>query len=90
MAAKTRWGILSAGFISHDFTNALTAQEWLNDHEVVAVAARSKKSAEEFAAKFDIPKAYGSYEELAKDPEIDVVYIGSINTVHVEHCKVIK
>ncbi|RXN36932.1 trans-1,2-dihydrobenzene-1,2-diol dehydrogenase-like protein [Labeo rohita] len=40
--------------------------------KVVAVAARDLKHAQEFAQKHNIPRAYGSYEELAKDPEIGV------------------
>jgi dihydrodiol dehydrogenase / D-xylose 1-dehydrogenase (NADP) len=46
------------------------------------VAARNLESAKEFAAHHNIDKAYGSYEELAKDPEVEVVYIGAINTIH--------
>lgn len=79
----TRWGIISAGLISHDFTNALTTLD-PKEHKVVAVAARSKKSAEEFAKKFDIPKAHGGYEAIAADPEVDVVYIGAINNAHIK------
>jgi dihydrodiol dehydrogenase / D-xylose 1-dehydrogenase (NADP) len=76
-----RWGILSAGKISHDFvvgTAALPKEE----HQVVAVAARSLESAQKFAKVHEIAKAYGSYEELVKDPEIDVVYVGSVNPQH--------
>ena len=61
MTKATRWGILSAGLISHDFTNALTT---LNpeEHVIAAVAARNGKSAADFAEKFGIPKSYeGTY-----------------------------
>jgi dihydrodiol dehydrogenase / D-xylose 1-dehydrogenase (NADP) len=51
------------------------------------VAARELKSAQEFATLQKIPKAYGSYEELAKDPNIEVVYIGTINTAHLSTAK---
>lgn len=51
-------------------------------HVIVAVAARSKDSAESFAKKFGVSKSYDRYEALADDPEIDVVYIGVINTCH--------
>ena len=57
--------------------------------QVIAVAARNLKSAEDFAAKFDIKKAYGSYKELANDPYVEVVYVGSINTTHLEICKML-
>lgn len=77
----TRWGICSAGKISHDFSVAL----WTltpEDHEIVAVAARDLQHAQEFAKKHNIPRAYGSYDELAQDPDIDVVYIGTIHPYH--------
>ncbi|KAL4613215.1 trans-1,2-dihydrobenzene-1,2-diol dehydrogenase-like [Arapaima gigas] len=85
----TKWGICTAGKISHDFTVALKTLP-PEDHQVVAVAARKLQDAQEFAKKFSIPHAYGSYEELAKVPEIgkfpslftDVVYVGSIHPYH--------
>uniref|UniRef100_A0A672RVW0 Dihydrodiol dehydrogenase, tandem duplicate 2 n=1 Tax=Sinocyclocheilus grahami TaxID=75366 RepID=A0A672RVW0_SINGR len=64
-----RWGICSAGKISHDFTVALKTLPAEN-HQVLAVAARDLKHAQEFAQKHSVPRSYGSYEELAKDPEI--------------------
>lgn len=64
-----RWGIVSAGFISHDFVNAVSTLP-KEDHQVVAVAARSLSSAKEFADRHGIPRAYEGYETLAKDPEI--------------------
>ncbi|KAM9850701.1 trans-1,2-dihydrobenzene-1,2-diol dehydrogenase-like [Aulostomus maculatus] len=77
----TRWGICSAGQISHDFSVALRT---LNpeDHKIVAVAARDLQHAQEFAKKHNIPRAYGGYAELAQDPDIDVVYIGTIQLYH--------
>ncbi|XP_043092157.1 trans-1,2-dihydrobenzene-1,2-diol dehydrogenase isoform X2 [Puntigrus tetrazona] len=76
-----RWGICSAGKISNDFTVALRTLPAEN-HQVLAVAARDLKHAQEFALKHSIPRSYGSYEDLAKDPEIDVVYVGSIHPHH--------
>ncbi|CAN9506760.1 unnamed protein product [Ophioblennius macclurei] len=81
----TRWAICSAGKISHDFTVALRTLP-AQDHQVVAVAARKLEDAQEFAKKHNIPQAYGSYEELAKDPNIDVVYIGVIHPYHLKTC----
>lgn len=77
----TRWGICSAGKISHDFSVALRTLA-PGEHEIVAVAARYLQHAEEFARKHNIPRAYGSYEELAKDQDIDVVYVGNIHPHH--------
>lgn len=76
---KIRWGIIGAGGISSKFAEALN---YMADTELAAIASRSLVKAEEFASRFSITKAYGSYEELAKDPEIDVIYIG---TPHPEH-----
>uniref|UniRef100_A0A8C7BD99 Trans-1,2-dihydrobenzene-1,2-diol dehydrogenase n=1 Tax=Neovison vison TaxID=452646 RepID=A0A8C7BD99_NEOVI len=76
-----RWGIVSVGFISSDFTTVLRTLP-RSEHQVVAVAARDLSRAEEFARKHDIPKAYGSYEELAKDPNVEVAYIGTQQVQH--------
>jgi predicted dehydrogenase len=74
-----RWGILGLGGISNSFTSELVntpgAKVW-------AVAARSKEKAEQFATKFSVSRAYGSYKELTHDPEIDIVYIGTIHPAH--------
>lgn len=78
-----RWGIAAAGRITHDFVNALaTLPE--GEHTVVAVGERELAPAEDFAKRFGIPKAYGSFLELAQDPNVEVVYIGVINILHYE------
>lgn len=64
-----RWGIAAAGKISHDFVCGLSTLP-AEDHQVVAVAARSLESAEKFAKLHGIPKAYQGYEALAKDPNV--------------------
>ncbi|CAJ1049077.1 Hypothetical predicted protein [Xyrichtys novacula] len=79
----TKWGICSAGKISHDFAVALKTLA-PEDHQVVAVAARKLEDAQEFAKKHNISQAYGSYEELARDPDIDVIYIGVIHPYHLK------
>jgi len=86
MAPATRWGIVSAGLISHDFTNAIGCLPEA-DHRVVSVAARNSADAEKFAALHNIPRSYGDYLALAKDEEVDVVYVGAINTVHLAIAK---
>ena len=54
--------------------------EWA---EVTAIASRTLASAEEAARKLNIPKAYGSYEELLADPQIDAIYNPLPNQLHV-------
>lgn len=76
-----KWGIISCGNISHDFTNAVNTLN-KDEHQIVANAARSLSRAEEFAKRFDIPKSYGSYLELAQDPNVDAVHIGTQHTQH--------
>uniref|UniRef100_A0A3B3C9E1 Trans-1,2-dihydrobenzene-1,2-diol dehydrogenase n=1 Tax=Oryzias melastigma TaxID=30732 RepID=A0A3B3C9E1_ORYME len=82
---QLRWGICSAGRISHDFAVALKTLP-AEEHQVVAVAARKLEDAEEFARKHSICRAYGSYEELARDPDVDVVYNGVIHPHHLKTC----
>ncbi len=77
-----RWGIISTGYISGKFAEAL---EILPNAELSAVASRSQEPADEFAKKYGIAKAYASYEELAADPDIDVVYIGTPHTFHLDN-----
>lgn len=73
------WGIIGAGNISSFFATALNGME---DTKLSAVASRNTEKAKEFAEKYGCIKAYGSYEELARDPEIDVIYIGTPHTEH--------
>jgi predicted dehydrogenase len=74
-----KWGIIGAGNISSSFATALNSMEYT---EVTAVASRDLERAQKFAERFQIKKAYGSYDEIVKDPELDVIYIG---TPHSEH-----
>lgn len=77
-----RWGILGTGWIAGLFAKGLND---LPDTELVAVGSRSQQSADDFADKFDIPTRHASYEALAKDSNIDVVYVASPHTLHKEH-----
>lgn len=82
MKNKIKWGIISTGHISNKFAKALKI---LPDAELYAVASRNEEKATEFAKKHNIPIAYGGYQELANDPEIDVIYIGTPHTFHLEN-----
>lgn len=76
-----KWGIIGCGTISHDFTTCLVKDQRA---AVIACAARSADAAAEFAARFGIQKSYSVYQELCNDPDIDVVYIGTLNPQHKE------
>ena len=77
-----RWGILGPGIISTKFANGLQS---VPDAKITAVGSRDKERAETFAQEFKVPRAYGSYEEMAADPDVDVVYIGTPHSFHKEH-----
>lgn len=84
--APLKWGICSAGKICSDFSACLAALPD-SEHIITAVASSSLDRSKNFAATFGVAKAYGSYHELAEDSDVDVVYVGSINTKHAEHVK---
>ena len=64
----TKWGIVSAGKISHDFCTGVGCLP-KSEHKLVAVAARDLTRAKEFAKLHGMDRAYSSYEELAIDKE---------------------
>ena len=76
--AKLRWGILATGWVADLFVQDLLD----NDMEVTAVGSRSIEKAVEFATKHGIRRSHGSYEALAADPEVDVVYIATPHPFH--------
>lgn len=78
-----RWGIISTGKISSDFANAVSLLPKC-DHVVVAVAARIEGSAQAFAERYHVPIYYEGYENLAKDPNVEVAYVGTLNRQHYE------
>ena len=80
-----RWGILATGVIAEKFADTVYAMK--DEAEVAAVASRSREKAEAFAAGHHIAKAYGSYEELAADPDIDAIYIATPHSHHFENMK---
>ncbi|MFI6013939.1 Gfo/Idh/MocA family protein [Streptomyces sp. NPDC051243] len=76
---SVRWGILATGGIAAAFTADLVD---LPDAEVVAVASRTQSSADAFAERFGIPRAYGDWTALAEDGDIDVVYVATPHSAH--------
>lgn len=76
---KIRWGILGTGSIAHKFASDL---KFVENAELVAIGSRSVENAKVFGEKFEVPVSFGSYEELAKCDEIDIVYIATPNNFH--------
>lgn len=76
-----RWGILSTARINRALIGPLRASP---RSELLAVASRSPESARDYAERHQIPKAYGTYQELLADPEVDAVYISLPNHLHCE------
>ncbi|CAK1602241.1 unnamed protein product [Parnassius mnemosyne] len=82
-----RWGIVTAGKISHDFVNAFNSYPNKGDQTIAAVAARDKSRATEFAKTHNIAKVFDSYQAMAASNDIDVAYIGALNPDHYELSK---
>lgn len=76
-----RWGILGTGLIAGLQTSDLVEHGF----NVQAVGSRNLATAREFAGRFRLPAAHGSYEALVNDPEVDVVYISSPHPFHYEN-----
>jgi xylose dehydrogenase (NAD/NADP) len=78
---NVQWGILSTARINTKFLAGARLSDKL---EVVAVASRTPQNARRYAGHHGIERAYGSYEELLDDPELDAVYISLPNSLHLE------
>ena len=81
MPNKVRWGVLSTSNFAQKLTiPAMQKSDWC---DIRAIASRDKSGAEAVARSRGIPKAYGSYEELLADPEIEAIYNPLPNHLHV-------
>ena len=78
---RWRWGVLSTANIGR--TRFIPALQSMSNVEVVAVASRNLEAAEVFAQECGIPRAYGSYQELLEQPDIDILYNPTPNHLHV-------
>ena len=76
-----KWGIISTAHINRKVIPGAHASPKV---DLVAVASRDQARADAYAKEWEIPRAYGSYEELLADPEIEAVYISLPNTLHCE------
>jgi predicted dehydrogenase len=76
-----KWGIISTANIG--VAKVIPGMLKSKDIEIVAISSRRRKTAEDWAGKLGIPRAYGSYEEMLDDPEIEAVYNPLPNHLHV-------
>ena len=81
---KYKIGIIGCGHIAEKMAATINGMQ---ETESYAVAARSLEKAQAFASKWNFSKAYGSYEELVADSEIDLVYIATPHSHHYEHAR---
>ncbi|CAM5788424.1 Gfo/Idh/MocA family protein [Cellulomonas persica] len=81
-APPVRWGILGAGRIAGTFADAVGSQTRAH---VVAVGSRHRDRAERFATAHGIPTTHLGYEALVEDPQVDVVYVATPHSEHLEH-----
>ncbi|MBU2610641.1 MAG: Gfo/Idh/MocA family oxidoreductase [Chloroflexi bacterium] len=76
-----RWGLLSTARINRALIPPLRSSKC---NHLLAVASRTKEQADVYAREWDIPRAFGSYQAMLDDPDIDVVYISLPNSLHAE------
>ncbi len=82
MTDKIRWGIIGTGFIANAFATGLSV---LPEAELVAVGSRTAAAANKFGDAFGIAHRHASYDELAHNPEVDVVYVATPHPLHREN-----
>ena len=82
MTQPIRWGIIGTGGIARAFATALMQTPLA---VLAAVGSRSIESARAFGSDFGNPASYGSYQELADAPGIDIIYIGTPHPMHAEN-----
>jgi len=77
-----RWGIMGTGRIANDFALAM---QGVSNVLISAVGSRDLDLAQKFANKFKIANAHGSYEDVAKDASVDIVYVSTLHNQHKEN-----
>lgn len=80
---EIRFGFIGAGKIANALADTINHVAGATNY---AVAARDLSRAEKFKEKYGFKKAYGSYEEMLQDKDVDAVYISTIHSLHYEHC----
>ncbi|MCA9899265.1 MAG: Gfo/Idh/MocA family oxidoreductase, partial [Anaerolineales bacterium] len=81
---KIRWGILATGWIAEQLAEAINSQP---DAVCLAVGSRTQQSADKFGEQWDISRRYPTYEALAADPDVEVIYIATPHNLHYDNMK---
>jgi predicted dehydrogenase len=81
MSKQLRWGFLGAGGIA----DIIAADFQVAGLKIQAVGTRSLAGAHAFGDKFDVPNRHEGYDGLVNDPEVDIVYISTVQPFHAEH-----
>lgn len=81
-----KWGILATGTIANKFASTVAAMPQ-QEESLAAVGSRNLEKAQQFAQTHHIPRAYGSYQELCADPQVEAVYISTPNNLHYENAR---
>lgn len=82
MSAPIRWGILGTGSIAKKFATGLKSIE---DAQIAAIGSRKQETAVAFAREFGAGRAHASYDALASDPDVDVIYVSTPHQLHCEN-----
>jgi predicted dehydrogenase len=82
--SRFRWGILGTGAIAKQFVDGLSV---LPEAEVLAVGSRSESTAAKFADERSIPRRYAAYDDLAADPDVDIVYVATPHPFHASNAE---
>lgn len=84
MSTPIRWGILGTGSIAKKFAQGLAV---LPDARLVAVGSRAVATAQAFGQQFNVPRCHAAYEALARDPEVDAIYISTPHSLHCDNTR---
>ncbi|MFM9589275.1 Gfo/Idh/MocA family protein [Streptomyces scabiei] len=84
-APPLRWGVMGTGWIAERFVGSVRRH---TRQRFTAVASRDASRAGEFADRHGVPRAYGSYEELAASADVDVVYVATEHMAHLDCARI--
>ena len=81
-----KWGIIGTGVIARKFAGTIARMQ-PEGESLIAVSSRTLESAEAFQKEYNALRAYGTYEAMMADPDVDAVYIATPNTLHFENAR---